>query len=293
MLVLFIMNVGIFGSAAAQQAKTKTIKIGTIMPVSGPLGAIGLAWNRGYELAADMINEKGGINIKGEKYTISLILEDGKMSPEACSAAANKLVYRDGAKFVLGEIMEPDSEAIYNVTKKAKTFFGLAYSTVPTPLGPWGAGANNPLMVLMCTGQYLGFPIVFDYLKEAYPKLKRIVTTDNTFAHEPLIDYSIKNLKERGFEVVGVERFDFAATDYYPFITAVLKHKPEIINICMNGPEQLGRHIRAAREQGFWGPILSTCPIAPNFALMGAGAKMARTSYARRPLLRKQMCLKV
>jgi len=256
-------------------AEDKTIKIGSILPVSGPLGVIGMTWHRGYEILLDKINGEGGIDIKGTKYKISLILEDGKMSPEACSAAANKLVYKDKVKFVMGEVMEPDSEAIYNVAREAGIFFGLANALVPTPLGPWGVGANNPMMILITPPAYLGYPYTFDYLKEAYPDVKRVVTTDNTFPHEPLIEFNSNALKERGFEVVGVERYDLAASDYYPFMTAVLKHKPDAIHIGQSAPQQIGMQIKAARELGFTGPIISTSPVAPDFALMGAGPKMA------------------
>ena len=256
-------------------AKTDTVKIGSILPVSGPLGVIGMAWHRGYEILLDKINGAGGIEINGKKYQVSLILEDSKLSPEAASAAANKLVYKDKVQFIMGEVMEPVSEAIYDVTLETEAFFALANSLVPTPLGPWGVSAENPMMILITPPAYLGYPYTFDYLKKAYPEVKRVVTTDNTFPHEPLIEYNSKALEERGFEVVGVERYDLAATDYYPFMTAVLKHKPDAIHIGQSAPLQIGMQIKAARELGFTGPIISTSPVAPEFALMGAGPKMA------------------
>jgi branched-chain amino acid transport system substrate-binding protein len=275
MFVLFFMTGAVLGVPGIDVAEAKTLKIGTIMPISGPLGAIGVAWNRGFEILLEKVNGAGGIDIKGEKYTVRVIMEDGKMSPEACSAAANKLVYKDKVKFVMGEVMEPDSEAIYNVTREAGVFMGLANSLVPTPLGPWGVGADKPLMVLLTAPAYLGYPYTFDYVKEAYPGLKRAVTTDNTFPHEPLIEFNSNALKERGFDVVGVERYDLAAPDFYPFMTAVLKHKPDLINIGQSAPLQIGMQIKAARELGFTGPIISTSQVAPDFALMGAGPKMA------------------
>jgi branched-chain amino acid transport system substrate-binding protein len=274
MMMLFVAGV-IVSSSAAQPAKAKTITIGTIMPVSGPQGAIGLAWDRGWELAATYVNGKGGINIGGQKYTIKLIQEDGKSSPEACSAAANKLVYQDKADVVLGELMENDSQAVYKILMEAKKFHWLSCATNPPPLGPWGAKKEIPYMALMCPGPHVGFPGLFAYVKQAYPKAKRVVTCDNTYAHEPVIEYTKKELGKLGFEVLGVERFDLAATDQYPFATSVLKYKPDYVNIAMCSPDQLGAIIKALREQGFKGPISSANPVAPTYPMTIAGADKA------------------
>jgi branched-chain amino acid transport system substrate-binding protein len=275
MMVMFFMAGVIVSSSAAQQTKTKMITIGTIMPVSGPQGAIGLAWDRGWELATDYVNGKGGINIGGQKYTVKLIQEDGKASPEACSAAVNKLVYQDKVDVVLGELMENDSQAIYKILMEAGKFHWLACATNPPPLGPWGAKKEIPYLALMCPGPHVGFPGLFAYVKQAYPKAKKVVTTDNTYSHEPVIEYTKKELVKLGFEVLGVERFDLAATDQYPFATSVLKHKPDYVNIAMCSPDQEGAIIKALREQGFSGPISSANPVAPTYPMTIAGPDKA------------------
>lgn len=274
-LALSLILGGIFGSSAVQTVEAKTLKIGTIMPISGPQGAIGLAWTRGYELAADKINGEGGIKIGNEKYKIELIQEDGKTSPEACAAAANKLVYQDKADVVLGELMENDSQVIYKILMEAKKFHWLSIATNPPPLGPWGASKDVPYLALMCPGPHVGFPGLFAYMKQAYPNAKKVVTTDNTYAHEPVIEYTKGELTKLGYNVVGVERFDLAAPDQYPFATAVLKHKPEYVNIAMCSPDQLGAIIKALREQGFKGPISSANPVAPTYPLAIAGPDKA------------------
>ena len=275
MLAMSVMILGIFGSSAAQQAKAKTIIIGTIMPVSGPMGEIGLAWDRGWELAAAYVNGKGGINIGGQKYAIKLIQEDGKASPEACSAAANKLIYQDKVDVLIGELMENDSQAIYKILMEAGKFHWLANSTDPPPLGPWGAKKDIPYLALMTPGPHVGFPGLYACVKEAYPKVKKVVTCDNTYAHEPVIEYAKKELTKLGFEVIGVERFDLAATDYYPFATSVLKYKPEYVNLAMTTPEALGGIVKSLREQGFKGPISNSSPAAPTYPFTIAGPDKA------------------
>lgn len=87
-------------SAAAPAAKT--LKIGALLSVTGWFTPHdGPDWHE-VQIAADMINEKGGINIKGEKYKVELVLEDGKSTLDGVTVAANRLVFDDGVKFIVG-----------------------------------------------------------------------------------------------------------------------------------------------------------------------------------------------
>ena len=52
-------------------------------------------------LLQDMINEKGGIDIKGEKYKIQVVIEDCKSTLDGVTAAATSLASK-GIKFTVG-----------------------------------------------------------------------------------------------------------------------------------------------------------------------------------------------
>ena len=70
-----------------------------------------------------------------------------------------------------------------------------------------------------------------------------------------------------------MERYDFSWTDFNSFATAILKHKPDAISLEHCGPDQAALIIKAAREQGFKGPIMSLGSASAVFILAGAGAE--------------------
>jgi branched-chain amino acid transport system substrate-binding protein len=87
--------------ASAQQGVSKDeITLGSIQDLSGPLAGFGKQARLGMLLAADEINEQGGIN--GRK--IKLIVEDSGYDPKKAVLAAQKLVNQDKIFMMVGHI---------------------------------------------------------------------------------------------------------------------------------------------------------------------------------------------
>jgi len=271
-LVMAVMSV-LAGGCAKKPEGPQTLKIGTVMPISGPWGPIGLTEDRGMDLFADKFNEQGGLKVGGDTYLVELIHEDsGGEDPGTSINAANKLIYQDKVKILIGPMLQGASQAVQSVTEEAGVLHVLAYSTIPAPY-TWGAGGDVPLMFLAAPTTCRGYPDVFDYLHENYPKVKTVVHAENLLPHEPLMDLAKQLLADRGFEVVGMTRFDPAAADYYPWAADCLKYNPDAVTVDHSGPAQMGKQIKALREQGFKGPIVSLAPVSPVFILQGAGAE--------------------
>src|SRR3990172_3199841 len=73
------------------------IKIGAIIPLTGPSGPSGQAMQKGYQLALDEINRQG---VLGRK--VELIVEDDRGDPPTGAAAFLKLVTRDRIDVLVG-----------------------------------------------------------------------------------------------------------------------------------------------------------------------------------------------
>jgi branched-chain amino acid transport system substrate-binding protein len=85
-------------SAFVSGASAQTIKIGVNQPLTGPFAASGTYVVNGAKIAADEINEKGGI--RGSK--IELVIEDNKSNPTEAAAVAEKLISRDKVPVMMG-----------------------------------------------------------------------------------------------------------------------------------------------------------------------------------------------
>lgn len=76
-----------------------TVRIGVILPLSGPSATVGEDVRRAVELAVDHVNEQGGVN--GKKF--EAIVEDSAGNPTTGISAARKLISVDKVPMVLGE----------------------------------------------------------------------------------------------------------------------------------------------------------------------------------------------
>jgi branched-chain amino acid transport system substrate-binding protein len=155
--VLLISSLSPLSSGAAP--KPKTLKIGAIVFMGWSLGADMI---RGIELMAELVNKKGGLAIGKDRYNIELIKYDSKFVPETARAAAERLVYRDGVKFIIGD---ETIDAWLSVTEQNKVLV-VAILSSPTIFNP-----NNKYLF---QGTYLQtqMPTAWGWFAKNYPQVK-------------------------------------------------------------------------------------------------------------------------
>jgi ABC-type branched-subunit amino acid transport system substrate-binding protein len=109
-------------------AETKVIKIGAVNSLTGFMAAGESPSDPGMKIAADWINDKGGITVKGVKYKVQLVTEDPKSSAEGMAAACIKLVEKEKVKFILGGVNPMMNIAASSVTEPANVLRVASYS---------------------------------------------------------------------------------------------------------------------------------------------------------------------
>ena len=268
-LTLVISLIFVLGTGSTVQAGSKTLKVGMLMPLSGPISIVGVGLSRAVELYFDKINEEGGLKIGGESYTLKLMVEDSKHDPTVAATATKKLVYKDGCKFVFGAIGTSVAAAIYQVCARAKALHLITWINAPGVTGD--VSAKKPYAVRLCVSPDASWEMDYDFVKKKYPKAKRI------FIIAPNVGLPIertkKIAKERGLEIVGYELWPIGTKDFLPYYTKALAKKPDVIHAMVSA--QSGYQLRAARQLGFKGVFISDAPTSPNLILKLAGAKDA------------------
>src|SRR5512139_1637541 len=76
----------------ASSAETKSLKIGLITSVTGPMAPGFRALVEAAKPAEDLINQRGGVTIKGQKYRVEIVTTDDQSSPPGAVAATNRLL---------------------------------------------------------------------------------------------------------------------------------------------------------------------------------------------------------
>ena len=81
---------------------TDTFKVGAVLELSGESATGGQIAQRGYQLWADTVNNKGGLAIGDKKYKVDLVVQDCKSDPATGADAASRLVTEDGVNAIFG-----------------------------------------------------------------------------------------------------------------------------------------------------------------------------------------------
>jgi branched-chain amino acid transport system substrate-binding protein len=243
------------------------IKIGTIMPISGPLSILGMSFGRGYAIITEFINEKGGVKVGGKSYELEIINEDSKGSAEASRTSALKLIHRDKVDFITGGILEPAIEAIYKVCLDNGVLFAAQNANIPGH--PADISPDKVLQVRVFHSHDETHGIDIDYLKKAYPEAKKIAIAAPDIGYEPMIEDFKTRVAKEGLEVVFAEKWQWGTTDFVPVYTRVLASKPDAILAMVSGQAQY--QLMAARQLGFQGVFISNSPLAPEVFLAVAG----------------------
>ncbi|WP_300259279.1 ABC transporter substrate-binding protein, partial [Bradyrhizobium sp.] len=108
----------LLGFPAIVKAQAEKIRIGHLTPLTGFLGVIGVYAQLGAKLAAEEINQSGGILGK----QIDLLSEDS-INPATAATKAQRMIEQDGAVLLLGEISSASSLTIMQVAERNKKVF--------------------------------------------------------------------------------------------------------------------------------------------------------------------------
>jgi branched-chain amino acid transport system substrate-binding protein len=91
-------------SVAGMQAPgaDDVIVLGAALSLSGKYAQGGADTKNGYELAVSRINERGGVKVGGASYRLALRYYDDQSMPGRGGELVERLIERDGVKFMLG-----------------------------------------------------------------------------------------------------------------------------------------------------------------------------------------------
>jgi ABC-type branched-subunit amino acid transport system substrate-binding protein len=197
---------------------TKSIKVGMIAELTGPLAFMGVANANVARLVIDDINAQGGLLGRD----IELIVEDGATTDSVAAAAAAKLVQVDHVDVVFGGIFSSTRQAIKGpAVEQGKTLYiypeqyeGQEYHPLLFCTGPVPAQQVEPLIpwLMQTTGAKRFYLPSADYI---WPRLlnqsARQVVTAN------------------GGEIVGEEYFPLDHADYRATVERIMASGAEVV----------------------------------------------------------------
>ena len=120
LVFLFLIFAFLIPGSGLSQEKRDFFKVGVVTSLSGELVFGGTVTKRGYDLWADTVNSRGGIEIGGKKYKVTLIYADDQSTPATAAVAGERLITQEKVDFILGPYASGPTLALAPITEKYK-----------------------------------------------------------------------------------------------------------------------------------------------------------------------------
>ncbi|MET0335902.1 MAG: ABC transporter substrate-binding protein [Rhizobacter sp.] len=236
------------GPALAQE----TLKIGALVTLSGAGAAWGTGMQHAAELAADDVNAKGGLEVAGKKYKVQVIAYDDKYQANEAVTVANRLVYDDKVKYIIGPVGSAPVLAIQPITEKNQVIVVTLGFTAKA------LGTDKPYTFRpnVTTAEVAGPQIEWVVKSRNVKRVGALFPNDETgqqIAKDLTAAYG-----KAGADLAAKEFFERDRVDFVPLITRILAAKVDAIELDGNSPSTAGLITKQARELGFTGTIIRT-----------------------------------
>ena len=236
------------GFPAIVHAQAEKIKIGHLTPLTGFLGALGAYAQLGIRMAQEEINAAGGV--MGRQLDI---MSEDSVNPATAATKAQRMLDRDGAAFLMGEINSASALTIMQVAARNKRFYLQIGARSDALRGKdcnrYTFHADIPSHVMVYA---VGEALVRDNMMKG--KKFYTLTADYIFGHD-LAAAAKTFFDANGGTVVGDELVATDVTEFSPYLLKIRQAKPDVV--CSNlAGNQVTNLIKQYAEFGLPYPIV-------------------------------------
>ena len=246
-VVLLVLFLGGFANPPAP-AKGEPILIGTIQPLTGPYAAFGVKFYQAYNLAADEINEAGGI--KGRP--IQIVFEDSQDKLDLAQTAARKLVENSKILALMGGRLSGAGLAIAQLAEREHIPYLVDHPSadVITKSGFQWTFRLNP------ASSFNSVPLE-KFLKEYAKDIKTVALLyENSIYGKGVTEPFKAWLGHNAYQVVVSELYPPLALDYRDLLNKVKAQNPDLLFLASNIPDS-ALIIRQSHELGLTPKMIS------------------------------------
>jgi branched-chain amino acid transport system substrate-binding protein len=260
---LFVfMIASIFFMTSTSLAQTKEpIKLGFIIPLTGPFGTEARDQEAGGILAVEEYNAKGGL--LGRK--VELLIRDDKLKPDESARRAKELLEKDKVDLMAGSLGAHTQLAINEQCKLAKTIFmsvsGSNEVTMAPDVSPY-TFAEGPSPFTMSQA---GGPWIFNNLGKKWFYL----VADYSFGWQ-LTDGFRRIGKKLGVVEAGEIKHPLGTTDFTAYFPKILAAEPDVLILNNFGKDHLNS-VKQAHEFGLKKKMKIYAPIILFTSRLGLG----------------------
>ena len=232
----------------AQAAWDGTIYIGYSGPLSGGAAKYGNNCLTGMKIAVEDVNAAGGVAIGNKKYELKLVYYDDMYKPASTVANARRMMSSE--KPIMIDCPHAGGILALEKINEREGFMIGGYTTNVDIISQ-----KNKLVFSVPARADLAYGV--EMLRKAFeigPKLAHLTGShESGVSWQKLSDAAWRKL---GGQIVASDSVNYmGVTDFYPYLTKILKANPDVINLY--GPsEPAAMIVNQARELGYKGGFL-------------------------------------
>jgi branched-chain amino acid transport system substrate-binding protein len=221
-----VAAVGFSGSVLAQE----TITLGSAISLTGKYSTNGEHTQAGYDLAVDMINKNGGVQVGDKTYMLDIVYYDDESTPARGAQLAERLINQDGVQFMLGPYSSGLTKAIAPVTEQ----YGIPMVEANgASISLFQQNYRYLFAVLSTTEQYLASSValaaqIAEQQGRTEPLKLAAVFENDPFSQDVRAGV-MADAEKYGMEVIIDDKLPPELNDMAPTLAAVKQLKPDLL----------------------------------------------------------------
>lgn len=213
--IFCVMGLTLTGASAAD-----TVKVGIVLPLTGPQAKFGEIEKKSFDLALEEINAAGGIN--GKK--LELVMEDDTGRPDVGRSVVEKLITKDKVVMLGGGYSSSVTYAVAGVCQQNQMPFLVntgSADKITTSGWDYIFRLNPPVSHYADSVKTL-------LAEKVKPKTVAILYENSLFGTKGASSFE-KICDKAGYKVLLKEGYEHGGIDYKPVLVQIKKLNPDIV----------------------------------------------------------------
>lgn len=255
-MLVFVILMSVIAAAVAgcapRQKQTNEIRIGVIASITGSIPNAGNSTVEAAHMAAQEINDAGGLEVAGKKYTITLLIEDDQDKAETAVAVAEKLINQDYVVALIGPQASRNAIPVSNVAENAGIPMISPWSTNPDTT------ANKQYVFRVAFIDPFQGQVMARFTFEELGATKAAVLYDvASFYNRGIAEIYNQVFEAAGGEVVAFESYTTGEQDFSKQLEKIKASGAEVLFL-PNYEKEVPLQVEQARQIGLNIPIIGS-----------------------------------
>ncbi|WP_439647760.1 ABC transporter substrate-binding protein [Collibacillus ludicampi] len=227
-----------------------TIKIGADLELTGGQASYGTSALKGIQLAAEEINNAGGIN--GKK--IEIVQADDSSKPEESTRAAQKLISQDKVVAIIGTSTSTNTLAAVQVVQDKK--IPMITPTATNAKVTVNNGKVNSYVFRACFIDPFQGSVMANFATQNLKAKTAVVYIDTSSDYSKGLAKSFEDtFKKNGGQILSEESYQQNDSDFKVVLTRIKERNPDVIYV-PGYYNEVGKIVKQAREMGIKAPFM-------------------------------------